>query len=135
MREGYLGGLGRPSHSGLTPTFAPQTGTLTEEGLDVWGVVPLERTYFLPITHDPRSLPEGHLLYSLASCHSVTLLNGHPIGDLMDLKMLESTGWVSAGRCAVPCVFLCIIVTCNSGICSQMSKAAGDFYLHDGSLK
>lgn len=60
-------------------------------------MVPLESTYFLPITHDPRSLPEGHLLYSLASCHSVTLLNGHPIGDLMDLKMLESTGWVSAG--------------------------------------
>lgn len=71
-----------------------KTGTLTEEGLDVWGVVPLEDTYFLPITHDPRSLPDGHLLYSLASCHSITLLNGNPIGDLMDLKMLESTGWV-----------------------------------------
>nr|DBA15686.1 TPA: hypothetical protein GDO54_003159 [Pyxicephalus adspersus] len=71
-----------------------KTGTLTEEGLDVWGVVPLENANFLPITHDPRSVPDGHLLYSLASCHSVTLLNGHPIGDLMDLKMLESTGWV-----------------------------------------
>ncbi|KAM5126354.1 polyamine-transporting ATPase 13A2, partial [Mantella aurantiaca] len=70
-----------------------KTGTLTEEGLDVWGVVPLENTNFLPITHDPHSLPEGHLLYSLTSCHSITLLSGHPIGDLMDLKMLESTGW------------------------------------------
>ncbi|KAM3921896.1 polyamine-transporting ATPase 13A2 isoform 2-T2 [Leptodactylus fuscus] len=71
-----------------------KTGTLTEEGLDVWGVVPLENFSFLPIIHDPRSLPDGHMLYSLAACHSVTLLNGHPIGDLMDLKMVESTGWV-----------------------------------------
>ncbi|XP_063798171.1 LOW QUALITY PROTEIN: polyamine-transporting ATPase 13A2 [Pseudophryne corroboree] len=71
-----------------------KTGTLTEEGLDVWGVVPLESASFLPITHDPRSLPDGHLLNTLAACHSVTLLNGQYIGDLMDLKMVESTGWV-----------------------------------------
>ncbi|CAN2387990.1 P5-type ATPase cation transporter [Pristimantis euphronides] len=71
-----------------------KTGTLTEEGLDVWGVVPLESSSFLPIIHDPRSLPDGHFLYSLATCHSVTLLNGNPIGDLMDLKMVESTGWI-----------------------------------------
>ncbi|XP_069598015.1 polyamine-transporting ATPase 13A2 isoform X3 [Ranitomeya imitator] len=70
-----------------------KTGTLTEEGLDVWGVVPLENISFLPIVHDARSLPDGHLLYSLASCHAVTLLGGQPIGDLMDLKMVESTGW------------------------------------------
>ncbi|XP_072011383.1 polyamine-transporting ATPase 13A2 isoform X2 [Engystomops pustulosus] len=71
-----------------------KTGTLTEEGLDVWGIIPLEHFNFLPIIHDPRSLPDGHLLYSLASCHSVTLLDGRPIGDLMDLKMMESTGWI-----------------------------------------
>ncbi|XP_066462433.1 polyamine-transporting ATPase 13A2 isoform X2 [Eleutherodactylus coqui] len=71
-----------------------KTGTLTEEGLDVWGVVPLDSFSFLPIVHDPRSLPDGHFLYSLVACHSVTLLNGHPIGDLMDLKMVESTGWI-----------------------------------------
>ncbi|XP_069805161.1 polyamine-transporting ATPase 13A2 isoform X2 [Dendropsophus ebraccatus] len=71
-----------------------KTGTLTEEGLDVWGVVPLEGFNFLPIVHDARSLPDGHLLYALAACHSITLLNGHPIGDQMDLKMVESTGWI-----------------------------------------
>ncbi|KAM4703534.1 LOW QUALITY PROTEIN: polyamine-transporting ATPase 13A2 [Rhinophrynus dorsalis] len=70
-----------------------KTGTLTEEGLDVWGVVPLDNFNFLPITHDPRCLPDGPFLYSLASCHSVTLLKGHPIGDLMDLKMIESS-WI-----------------------------------------
>ncbi|XP_056398088.1 polyamine-transporting ATPase 13A2 isoform X2 [Hyla sarda] len=71
-----------------------KTGTLTEEGLDVWGVIPLDGLNFLPIVHDPRSLPDGHLLYAMATCHSITLLSGHPIGDQMDLKMVESTGWV-----------------------------------------
>ncbi|KAM4651586.1 polyamine-transporting ATPase 13A2 isoform 2-T5 [Discoglossus pictus] len=70
-----------------------KTGTLTEEGLDVWGVVPLDQTNFLPISHEPRSLADGPLLYSLASCHSACLLKNHLIGDLMDLKMMESTGW------------------------------------------
>ncbi|KAM8927889.1 polyamine-transporting ATPase 13A2 [Pelodytes ibericus] len=70
-----------------------KTGTLTEDGLDVWGVIPLDSFHFLPIVHDPRFLSDGPLLYSLVACHSVTLLKGTPIGDQMDLKMMESTGW------------------------------------------
>ncbi|KFQ63190.1 putative cation-transporting ATPase 13A2, partial [Pelecanus crispus] len=34
-----------------------KTGTLTEEGLDVWGVVPLENNHFLPIVHEHSRLP------------------------------------------------------------------------------
>ncbi|KAM7139016.1 polyamine-transporting ATPase 13A2 isoform 2-T2 [Macrochelys suwanniensis] len=71
-----------------------KTGTLTEEGLDVWGVVPMENNCFLPITHEPRLLADGPLLYSLATCHGVSLLREQPIGDPMDLKMVESTGWI-----------------------------------------
>ncbi|XP_069096791.1 polyamine-transporting ATPase 13A2 isoform X1 [Pleurodeles waltl] len=70
-----------------------KTGTLTEEGLDVWGVVPLDQGCFLPIQHELRHLPDGPLLFALAACHSVTLLKDQPIGDPMDLKMIESTGW------------------------------------------
>ncbi|XP_074416489.1 polyamine-transporting ATPase 13A2 isoform X2 [Larus michahellis] len=70
-----------------------KTGTLTEEGLDVWGVVPLENNHFMPIVHEPRRLPAGPLLYSLAACHTVSLLRAQPIGDPVDLKMMESTGW------------------------------------------
>ncbi|NXD01666.1 AT132 ATPase, partial [Certhia familiaris] len=70
-----------------------KTGTLTQEGLDVWGVVPLERCHFLPIVHEPRRLPAGALLYALATCHTVSPLQGQLIGDPVDLKMLESTGW------------------------------------------
>ncbi|NWX50391.1 AT132 ATPase, partial [Steatornis caripensis] len=73
--------------------LSPQTGTLTEEGLDVWGVVPLENNHFMPIVHEPRCLPAGPLLYSLAACHAVSLLRTQPIGDPVDLKMVESTGW------------------------------------------
>ncbi|XP_050178204.1 polyamine-transporting ATPase 13A2 isoform X3 [Myiozetetes cayanensis] len=70
-----------------------KTGTLTEEGLDVWGVVPLENNQFLPIVHEPRCLPAGPLLYALATCHSLALLRAQLVGDPVDLKMLESTGW------------------------------------------
>ncbi|XP_075629131.1 polyamine-transporting ATPase 13A2 isoform X1 [Balearica regulorum gibbericeps] len=77
-----------------------KTGTLTEEGLDVWGVVPLENNRFVPIVHEPRCLPAGPLLYSLAACHTVLLLRAQPVGDPVDLKMVESTGWVrrAAGK-------------------------------------
>ncbi|NXY38895.1 AT132 ATPase, partial [Pomatorhinus ruficollis] len=70
-----------------------KTGTLTQEGLDVWGVVPLEQQRFLPIVHEPRRLPAGALLYALATCHAVSPLRGQLVGDPVDIKMLESTGW------------------------------------------
>ncbi|RMB89683.1 hypothetical protein DUI87_33880 [Hirundo rustica rustica] len=69
------------------------TGTLTQEGLDVWGVVPLERRRFQPLVRDPRRLPRGALLHALASCHALSPLRGQLLGDPVDVKMLESTGW------------------------------------------
>ncbi|NXC27887.1 AT132 ATPase, partial [Campylorhamphus procurvoides] len=70
-----------------------KTGTLTEEGLDVWGVVPLERNRFVPAVHEPRLLPAGPLLRALATCHGLASLRAQLLGDPVDLKMLESTGW------------------------------------------
>ncbi|XP_056364277.1 polyamine-transporting ATPase 13A2 [Oenanthe melanoleuca] len=70
-----------------------KTGTLTHEGLDVWGVVPLQQRRFLPMVREPRRLPAGALLYALATCHAVSPLRGQLVGDPVDLKMLESTGW------------------------------------------
>uniref|UniRef100_A0A663NEC9 Polyamine-transporting ATPase 13A2 n=1 Tax=Athene cunicularia TaxID=194338 RepID=A0A663NEC9_ATHCN len=75
-----------------------KTGTLTEEGLDVWGVVALENNHFMPLIHEPRCLPAGPLLYSLAACHTVSLLRAQPVGDPVDLKMVESTGWEEEGE-------------------------------------
>ncbi|XP_045404555.1 polyamine-transporting ATPase 13A2 isoform X1 [Lemur catta] len=71
-----------------------KTGTLTEDGLDVMGVVPLKGQAFLPLVPEPRYLPMGPLLRALATCHTLSWLQDTPVGDPMDLKMVESTGWV-----------------------------------------
>ncbi|XP_076874519.1 polyamine-transporting ATPase 13A2 [Brachyhypopomus gauderio] len=70
-----------------------KTGTLTEEGLDVWGVKGVSGTTFDELVPDPRLLPPGPMVMALASCHSVALLGDQPIGDPLELKMIESTGW------------------------------------------
>ncbi|XP_021484701.1 polyamine-transporting ATPase 13A2 isoform X4 [Meriones unguiculatus] len=71
-----------------------KTGTLTEDGLDVMGVVPLTGQVLLPLVPEPRHLPMGPLLRALATCHALSQLHDTPVGDPMDLKMVESTGWV-----------------------------------------
>ncbi|KAK1340445.1 hypothetical protein QTO34_019015 [Cnephaeus nilssonii] len=71
-----------------------KTGTLTEDGLDVMGVVPLQGQAFLPLVPEPRRLPMGPLLRALATCHGLSRLQDTPVGDPLDLKMVESTGWV-----------------------------------------
>lgn len=71
-----------------------QTGTLTEEGLDVWGAMEGGPAGFSELVPDPSLLPPGHMLSGLACCHTVTLLQGQPLGDPLELKMVESTGWV-----------------------------------------
>uniref|UniRef100_A0A3Q3X418 Cation-transporting P-type ATPase N-terminal domain-containing protein n=1 Tax=Mola mola TaxID=94237 RepID=A0A3Q3X418_MOLML len=70
-----------------------KTGTLTEEGLDVWGVMEGGPTGFSELIPEPRLLPHGHMLSGLACCHTVTLLRGQPLGDPLELKMVQSTGW------------------------------------------
>nr|XP_004657661.2 polyamine-transporting ATPase 13A2 isoform X2 [Jaculus jaculus] len=83
-----------------------KTGTLTEDGLDIMGVVPLKGQVFLPLVPEPRHLPPGPLLRALATCHALSQLGDTPVGDPMDLKMVESTGWVleegSAADSAAP---------------------------------
>ncbi|KAG4079737.1 hypothetical protein HA402_014868 [Bradysia odoriphaga] len=70
------------------------TGTLTEDGLDMWGVVPKASTnYFqIPMRQVDR-LPYDHFLFGMVTCHSITIMNGEMKGDPLDLKMFESTGW------------------------------------------
>ncbi|KAL2103581.1 hypothetical protein ACEWY4_000449 [Coilia grayii] len=70
-----------------------KTGTLTEEGLDVWGVMEATGSHFEELVPDPHLLPPGFMLSSLACCHSVALLGGQLLGDPLELKMIESTGW------------------------------------------
>jgi len=36
------------------------------------------------------------MLVAMATCHSLTIIDGQLAGDPMDLKMFEATGWVSS---------------------------------------
>ncbi|XP_077371234.1 polyamine-transporting ATPase 13A2 isoform X2 [Festucalex cinctus] len=70
-----------------------KTGTLTEEGLDVWGVMEGGCAGFSDVVSDPGLLPPGPMFSCLACCHTLALLQGKPIGDPLELKMFQSTGW------------------------------------------
>ena len=69
------------------------------------GVVPLKGQEFLPLVSEPRRLPMGPLLRALATCHTLSRLQDTPVGDPMDLKMVESTGWVRSPSRLSPCLW------------------------------
>lgn len=72
-----------------------QTGTLTEDGLDMWGVVPVTTSKFLQCYRNINSMLADHLLMSaMVTCHSITSIDGKLSGDPLDLKMFEATGWL-----------------------------------------
>jgi cation-transporting P-type ATPase 13A2 len=95
-----------------------KTGTLTEEGLSVLGFRGVDTAYdgsvtFCPFTatankisadtnswwlfEDPQSyrnkLPTL-FLEALATCTAITYVGEELVGDPLDVKMFESTGWV-----------------------------------------
>ena len=90
-----------------------KTGTLTEDSLDMEGVITSSNQQlvipwvagectklysvhrFSPMVTDTSSLLPCPLLYGMATCHSLTLINGQLLGDPLDVKMFNSTGWVS----------------------------------------
>jgi cation-transporting ATPase 13A3/4/5 len=88
-----------------------KTGTLTEDGLDVLGIrvaqKPAKR--FGDILSDAHSLLPGPsyvrdptmdykvhraALFTMATCHSLRVVDGELVGDPLDLKMFEFTGWL-----------------------------------------
>ncbi|XP_043505949.1 polyamine-transporting ATPase 13A3 isoform X1 [Polistes fuscatus] len=70
-----------------------KTGTLTEDGLDMWGVVPASETKFQFPIKDITTLPLSDLLIGMVTCHGITIIDNQLVGDPLDLKMFESTGW------------------------------------------
>lgn len=61
----------------------------------MWGVVPTSPTNLFQIElRDVDRLANDHLLYGMATCHSITIMNGELKGDPLDLKMFESTNWI-----------------------------------------
>ena len=76
--------------------FFFQTGTLTEDGLDMWGVIPVgEDRKFEAVVRNPSELPpERHFTIAMATCHSLTIIENELVGDPLDLKMFNSVNWV-----------------------------------------
>uniref|UniRef100_K3X7V9 Cation-transporting P-type ATPase N-terminal domain-containing protein n=1 Tax=Globisporangium ultimum (strain ATCC 200006 / CBS 805.95 / DAOM BR144) TaxID=431595 RepID=K3X7V9_GLOUD len=74
-----------------------KTGTITKEGLDFRGCVPVTSgatTEFLPEVNDmiAGSLPVL-MKYSLASTHALGSLNGELVGNEVEVRMFKSTQW------------------------------------------
>ncbi|CZT46197.1 related to cation translocating ATPases [Rhynchosporium secalis] len=87
-----------------------KTGTLTEDGLDVLGIRVAQKpaNRFSEILSDALALLPGAAyerdptidynshkaaLYTMATCHSLRVVDGELMGDPLDLKMFEFTGW------------------------------------------
>ncbi|KAI2643480.1 hypothetical protein GGS21DRAFT_496608 [Xylaria nigripes] len=88
-----------------------KTGTLTEDGLDVLGVrlVSRSRKRFDDIVSKASALvpysslaaPPGDkydinraALFTMTTCHALRSVDGELVGDPLDLKMFEFTGWL-----------------------------------------
>jgi len=86
-----------------------KTGTLTEDGLDVLGVhsvtpyphkfselIETSRALLKADTQGSRTgqSPFISLFNTMATCHSLRLVDDELIGDPLDLKMFEFTDWV-----------------------------------------
>uniref|UniRef100_A0A7N8Y9K0 Polyamine-transporting ATPase 13A3 n=1 Tax=Mastacembelus armatus TaxID=205130 RepID=A0A7N8Y9K0_9TELE len=73
-----------------------KTGTLTEDGLDLWGIQRAEDGSFCPPESDAakESLVNSTFVACMATCHSLTKIEGKLSGDPLDLKMFNATGWV-----------------------------------------
>jgi cation-transporting ATPase 13A3/4/5 len=73
---------------GIEPTELLQTGTLTEDGLDMWGIVPVcDRKFQVPVKRVDKMDHRQEFLVGMVTCHSLTIINGKLSGDPLDLKV------------------------------------------------
>lgn len=73
-----------------------KTGTITKEGLDYRGCVPVDSssTSFQSEFNDMTDTSlDSTMKYALASCHSLGSLNGDLVGNEVEVKMFKSTQW------------------------------------------
>ena len=85
-----------------------KTGTITEDGMDMWGVVPTGLGLASATRDDPlpkvaefgsplRKVPDlpaqSNMMVGMAICHELNKIDGCVMGDPLDEKMFESTQW------------------------------------------
>ncbi|KAK3592581.1 hypothetical protein CHS0354_018848 [Potamilus streckersoni] len=70
-----------------------KTGTLTEDGLNMQGVVPVKDKRFEEAVTNMVLLKQGPVMEALATCHSLTIIDGKLCGDPLDLIMFQFLDW------------------------------------------
>lgn len=73
-----------------------KTGTLTEDGLTMYGCVECRDGQFVDVhPQEPKTFNiYTSLVQTLATCHSLTTINGTLNGDPLDIEMFRSINWV-----------------------------------------
>ncbi|XP_058970502.2 polyamine-transporting ATPase 13A3 isoform X1 [Pocillopora verrucosa] len=71
-----------------------KTGTLTEDGLNLLGVLPVQSARFGTVVSNAENISQKPMLAAMATCHSLTMIDGRLSGDPLDLKMFEATDWI-----------------------------------------
>lgn len=89
----YVTGADRiPMAGQLDVMCFDKTGTLTEQGLDLLGVSSISQGTFQPLTAVMAQLPT-RIVQLLATCHGLAHLGGELVGDPLDQKLFQATGW------------------------------------------
>ncbi|XP_015912736.2 polyamine-transporting ATPase 13A3 [Parasteatoda tepidariorum] len=78
---------------GLDVVCFDKTGTLTEDSLDISGVVPIDDGRFERAVKHLNHLPNSPLMKAMATCHSLSKVNGKLLGHTVDVKIFEAIGW------------------------------------------
>ncbi|GAM21648.1 hypothetical protein SAMD00019534_048230, partial [Acytostelium subglobosum LB1] len=82
----------RVSMGGKIEVFCfDKTGTLTEEGLDLLGVVPSYNQNFADMVEEVKRMT-GPLYLALATCHTLSHIQGKVSGDPLEEKIFTATG-------------------------------------------
>jgi magnesium-transporting ATPase (P-type) len=86
-------------HISMLKCFPYKTGTLTEEGLDLRVVIPVNSTtnLFDEPSNSAKACSKEMLKIGMASCHSLTQIAGEVVGDPLDIKVfiIEAIHFVS----------------------------------------
>lgn len=62
---------------------------MTEDALDMWGVVPIEDKKIKQAVKQISELPDNSDLFrGMTCCHSLTVINGEMTGDPLDVKVM-----------------------------------------------
>jgi len=78
-----------------------KTGTICEDGLSVFGVHPTRpgaEGFTSELLSDISKAP-APLIWTLAACHTLNLLDTRIIGDPLDVEMFDATHWVRRNHC------------------------------------